>query len=354
MSDEMKVEFEQFLDEMVFIVGLHYAAANTNYIANYDSTIELTQLKFTEFTANRISRNLINFVFNYRYKNRKTLTQMFNHLIDKIGSNKITIREKKFIEDEVDSWAGVKRPNRSQPKTHTKQKTVKNKDTDGTDKNIVSTIKKIMLGWFERKNKVLIHKKLPSSKSPTKKQSKNDKSKRSKEPTIKILRHNKKTIDKLEILCGKFVSVYWKLAQKLKIPGFDQKEPSIRLESSDGKYYGIYDANIHTIVLNIQYMIPSEVSKIVTILEEGNITNISSLKNETWDRFFSYTFPASTIVHELEHARRGQNHTNAASHGDIEIQLPGKPVKTYKFNQLVNEIYNLILLDDFWSEAMNS
>ena len=329
MPADVHAEFNQFLDETVFIVGLHIFNSSPYHIDNYRSTANVTQLRFTTLHADRKKRNMTNFTLNYKYKGRESLSDLFNRLINGIGKVTITDKHYKIMQTLVRKWPG-KKPSQQ-------------------DKDLTAIIEKLIIGWFKSKNKKVE----PDTPPPTGKGSKDSKGSAKKPNKIVAVRHNKKSLAKFETLCASIIELYWKIGNKLKIVGFTGQAPSLSFDILEEGTLGSYKPKDHSITLNTQEMVPKEVTEIVAVLEKRDIKAISTLKNSTWNKFFAYEFPASVVPHELEHARRRQAHT-AAAHGDLDIQLPGKQMKTYKYNQIVNEIYNMILLADFWSKFISS
>ena len=72
--------------------------------------------------------------------------------------------------------------------------------------------------------------------------------------------------------------------------------------------------------------------------------------NELWNRVFSYTFPASVLIHELEHARRQQS-----GHESISVALyPNDLAETRTFDQAANSVYKYLIEQGFYQALLNA
>jgi hypothetical protein len=73
--------------------------------------------------------------------------------------------------------------------------------------------------------------------------------------------------------------------------------------------------------------------------------------NELWQHFFAYSFPASTLPHELEHYRRKNEHSGG--HDSIVVNLyPGDNHENVSrsFDQVSNAVYQHVLACGFWKK----
>lgn len=82
--------------------------------------------------------------------------------------------------------------------------------------------------------------------------------------------------------------------------------------------------------------------------------NGSLRTNGMYQSIFGYTEPSSTIVHEIEHARRVESHDAVGAHDDIQISLFGEPVKKYLFSELSNFIYLKLVGDGLIINWLNA
>lgn len=65
--------------------------------------------------------------------------------------------------------------------------------------------------------------------------------------------------------------------------------------------------------------------------------------------FISLKPSTSTLIHEIEHSRREQNHLNVGAHDVIFEALGDKEVKSYTFNESTNKVYSEVLKNRLWN-----
>jgi hypothetical protein len=71
-------------------------------------------------------------------------------------------------------------------------------------------------------------------------------------------------------------------------------------------------------------------------------------KNDLWSLYFALSYPATAMSHEIEHARRGDEHSKGG-HDDITVSLfPGQPPVLKNYSQCSNEVYQYVLAHGFY------
>lgn len=100
----------------------------------------------------------------------------------------------------------------------------------------------------------------------------------------------------------------------------------------------------------------SNIDNIIEYLKEGKIyelnENIDNIKNLTYFNYFSLKSPSSTMIHELEHARRRD--VSSSYHSNIQEEvIIGEGVRNYDFSQSSNVVLKKCIengLYDKWKE----
>ena len=77
-----------------------------------------------------------------------------------------------------------------------------------------------------------------------------------------------------------------------------------------------------------------------------------NLQGVVWQKYFSYSFPSSTLPHEYEHARRHDSHS-AGSHQPTDQSLwPGDVATERPYDVSANAVFSKILEHGFYSELL--
>lgn len=121
---------------------------------------------------------------------------------------------------------------------------------------------------------------------------------------------------------------------------------------------GWYSSSDHTITINTESWDEYDRKEILAVLRNKNLKvediETKLKNNKTWDNNFGYRFPSAVLPHELEHARRTQNH-NASGHGGTKEKLfEGSDVKQLTFDQTGNAVFQHILGKGFYQEFFNA
>jgi hypothetical protein len=162
--------------------------------------------------------------------------------------------------------------------------------------------------------------------------------------------------DPLELLVEKWIRAFWITARKAKVNGFERDVPRVVVGVSEELSHisGRYLQEKHMILINATTWTREDAQLIRSTLEKKDLAIINrDLKKCTvWQKFFAYSFPATTIPHEIEHARRNANHDSSGGHDSLNnISLfPGDPPSTRTFDEGVNAIYQYVLANGMYRE----
>ena len=72
--------------------------------------------------------------------------------------------------------------------------------------------------------------------------------------------------------------------------------------------------------------------------------------NHVWRTTFYYTFPASTLSHEMEHYRRKTAHDSGAHNSTREPIFPGDSAPERTFEESANVVYDMVLKNGLYDE----
>lgn len=174
-------------------------------------------------------------------------------------------------------------------------------------------------------------------------------------------------LDILTYFTQKFVDTYWIIGTEGEESGqllgtkfrLFKEPPIVEFKYNDDDRRGSYSPASHSITLNAMNLFPSYFdlndfqNKLLNINEE-NIMVLNDIKE--YKNLFGFKYPASTLIHELEHAWRNSYHSNhKGSHDSIELSIRNQETKTYPFNEAANEVFMWILQNNFYaflSESM--
>ncbi len=164
------------------------------------------------------------------------------------------------------------------------------------------------------------------------------------------------TVDAPEFqqLIETWVKVWWNLANKLKIKGYNNNIPKTRAVKSNKPAYGWYQKINHELIINTSLFGEKDSKHIIPLIKSNklDILQYDMLKNKIWVAYFSYGFPASTISHELEHARRKDDHL-LGSHSGISEKLWDSDVTDYRtYDQVTNAVYQHLLSEGLYEKFL--
>ena len=130
------------------------------------------------------------------------------------------------------------------------------------------------------------------------------------------------------------VNAYFAIGKKLDVNGlaFIKGAPKVNVTPDRGHFAAYYSKKEHVIVFaygSIENKLGDYVTswnEFKNILSKSSVTSATGylrLKSPLWDVFGGKT-PASTLVHEMQHALFSQNHGDGDAHGNHTFMLEGK------------------------------
>ena len=145
-------------------------------------------------------------------------------------------------------------------------------------------------------------------------------------------------VKQIEDIYNNFITNYWIQGRNLGIQGFEQEIPKCFVRKLENNVRGFYKPADHSLYFN--YLFMNEVNNFLMTFRTKNLFLLS--QTDIYNSMFSMSLPSSTVIHELEHARRNNSHDALGSHDDITIQFPGLDEETYTFYESANKVYDLI------------
>jgi hypothetical protein len=149
----------------------------------------------------------------------------------------------------------------------------------------------------------------------------------------------------MQPIVERWVSVYWRLAQAQKVTGYERPVPRAFAVVSEEPASGWYSPGEHSVTLNTVHATAKDRQQLSRVLARGTLDDFETTlkRNALWNSGFSYSFPSSTLIHELEHARRGGSHEQSG-HESTNVKLwPDDEARTRTFDQAANAIYERVL-----------
>lgn len=146
----------------------------------------------------------------------------------------------------------------------------------------------------------------------------------------------------------------WKYWSMIKVTRKNLKNPIIDVIRSEEPISGIYEISKNTIVININNIQIGDIIEVVAKIKSADISDLQSTlfkplkNNRLWTRYFSYGFPACTLIHEAEHYRRSTPHNDYHTETN-DLLYAGDTVKQRSFDQGANAIYQKCIEVGFWS-----
>jgi hypothetical protein len=143
----------------------------------------------------------------------------------------------------------------------------------------------------------------------------------------------------------RWVSTYWQLAQAQKVVGYERPVPRASAVVSEMPASGWYAPGEHSISLNTRYAATRDRQQLAKVLSSGTLDDFETTlkQNALWNSGFAYSFPSSTMIHELEHARRGTSHEHSGHESTNAKLWPDDEAKTRTFDQAAAAVYERVL-----------
>jgi hypothetical protein len=156
-----------------------------------------------------------------------------------------------------------------------------------------------------------------------------------------------------------YVETYWEVARELKVAGIgaDAKSlkrppPAVFTIVSEDPASGWYTPSpVHSITLNFTGTTEAERKAVLSVLALRDQDGIQALlpQSPLWRTFFAHVFPASTLPHELEHARRGVSHAEGNHSSTTERLFDADPPNTQRsFDEASNATLVAVLAAKFY------
>lgn len=338
---EPKVQFnlKQFIANSLYLATLHVIIEKArspshdtnmnNYLNDFDSKSSLNQvLPKDKSSALLIFNNFkglssfSDFIMNFRCNGHKSLSNLINMSFP-------YMKKKKWIElDEATI------------------QTITNFDT-------LEPLITVLTLWLQSKNldpvEVIVEKSIEDSIA--------EGNEKFEEFFVSKNLHRKSSFLVKEFITS-FIQHFWLGARELNIPGaFQLDVPEFEMgavgESIDAFYYPL----VHGILLNTNFFLDMSLQNALRsfsswLLNVNQPRDIEMIyNNKIFDRYFKCSFPATTFPHELEHARRGTDHS---LHNAVDLQLPGTSTPTrYLYDEAATKVFQYIVQNSpFWERVI--
>ena len=322
--------FDILLDYIVFVRAMETVVNDTNRYAwmypNILSRGDANQLKPQKWSINDININkyecppsafliFTNFdlIKTLNYSNQNTLTDYTNKLIDIMGDKeyKDTILKIGDFTDTIDASPQVK------------------------DLGAL-----LLMRWASDKNTI--------------------------KPNISVNKEKVEMVerdikpDKPDKLMGPYIRVWLEtfrdIAIKSKINGWSKntlKEIKVMISEGNETAKGFYKSVDKLIFINTYGWNNSEREQIINNIKKAKtVFDLQNIKAERWVDYCGYRYPATTLPHELEHARRNQSH-DSGHHDSIRTALwSGDMPQERTFDQAANAIFSKVISDGFYEELL--
>ena len=151
-------------------------------------------------------------------------------------------------------------------------------------------------------------------------------------------------------LVEKWVSTYLDIAAGA-VKGFKpKKRPKIRAVKSTKTALGWFDPGSKTVYINTIKWDTKDRVAIEKLFAKKSIDGMDDAlgNNKVWKQYFAFSFPSTTMPHELEHVRRNSSHDG--SHDSAKIKLPDQPEQKLTFDQCANGVYQYVLSQGFYEK----
>ena len=333
MGKEMKEKFNTAILNMIYLSTLQYYGTGISrrdnsflvkttdlIIPNTSSTASALQLKFNSGIKFKLrtseydpSNTFVEFILYYKYK-KVCIAELINECIDEISPKHGIYIYQKVIN---------------------KIESIKNIDQQ-----------KAVMRWFE----LFLNPDTKKSKLEMAIVSINEKIKLEKD--IEPEKVKKKHL----FFFQSCVDVYWEMAKGLKIKGFVGAPPRVKFSRKIEGVSAFYTPSDHSLTLVMSNIREKDIDflyKTFKNYKEDVIISLryGTLKNELWKNYFSLSNPASTLCHELEHARNRSSHAGGA-HDDISGDIIPNFGKTkFTFDELALGVYSKIIEGGFFQKV---
>jgi hypothetical protein len=160
---------------------------------------------------------------------------------------------------------------------------------------------------------------------------------------------------KLSVMLQEFVTEYYRVANVMAVPGFERLVPRVQLVDIRDFIYASFDRSNNTVTVNQNMFDVKDLKPFMAWFAGDKSVGALEELNENWFyRQYFKCFELNTMIHELEHSRRADEHTMAGAHYPQKIKFPwdGQPV-TYSFDGAAVAVYaHVIAQGSFWSTLL--
>jgi hypothetical protein len=342
MPKEVKEQFEKVLVYAAFVKTMSIVINNPlkqYWYPNYESHTAASQLKtynriYPSYSISRASNTLMEVNFDLfevnKYSYGNNLNFYTNQLIDFVGNEDPTKIAGK-IEQHVKSFNLSRYP------------------------EVENLGAQLLKGWIKSKNKNI-------SKAIKDEKKKQEKIKKGEKLTEEEEESGKVEDDKIMTPYVKiFVDIFVDKAIKSEINGWNDKSLNLNLTSAvidttahQKNSLGYFDHGTKSLHINTYRWDKKDSVNIVNTIKKvkngEDLSQITSSQSEKWYEYFSLIYPSTTVIHELEHARRGIAHSGNA-HGPLKISLwDGDISRERTFDQCANDVFSHVIGKKFYDE----
>jgi hypothetical protein len=164
-------------------------------------------------------------------------------------------------------------------------------------------------------------------------------------------------VNMLNVVC----KAYYEIGRTLNTKGlnFTAAPPKIEITPDSADFTAQYDIGAHTIrvsYVKIHNQLKDYTSSwllfrnLVTSGKKIEAIEYARTKAKFWD-FVGRKIPASTLIHEIQHALFGTNHTGTYAHGEHTYTLNGKRVTT-PFEVTCERVYDAVASNGLWNHII--
>jgi hypothetical protein len=337
LPDDVAAQFKLLLAYIVFVKNLQLSyediIGNRDWIyPNLKSTAMANQLIRYEHIAvrNEPVANFLNYI-NFDlletkvFSEKNTLTYYTNSLIKSLGDeNPIDDHMMARLKKEVSKFNLSQYPEVRKLGEFMLIKWISNKN----ESVIISPAQKPIIG---KNGKVI--------KTETEDEIEPDKPDKLMEPYVKI-----------------WVETFRDKAISCKIYGWDVSN-SFKIEVGESEKFesalGYFDASKKLLYINTITWTQSDKKSIISLVKNVKSTfDFQNLTNDKWARYFSFMYPAATIPHELEHARRKNSHEGGGHDITREPLWSGDFARERTFDQSCNDVFSKVISEGFYDELL--
>ena len=342
---------KQFRHAMLFCIYISqlfaYSTLRKSDLDHYNSKASVDQLRFTtyKFTDDWLQTVDANNICKYYPQKGISLAELLNECMTILGTDRLNSVTDKKIDALLDRHA-----------------------SGYTFADNLLT--KVVVGWLQNKNQILPPPPAPEPKPEPKPKTSPEKprgrtvSPPKKAVAVEDLEEDleeedleekiRPSSEQLQNIMQKWLKTFWSIAADLKIKGYDKAAPQLEVEVADDKNKsvgGFYTKNGHKIVIpEKDWWTAPLINEVLAAIKQRNAETIADTlrDNRIWQTYFSYTFPAAALPHEIEHARRGDTHMEGVHSGLTQSLWVGDDAAERTYDQVTNGVFHKVLSNGFY------